>query len=135
MGQEEGEEEAKKTSLYFFFCKNLHLLQPGRLCLQLHSAQQLQGQAGLLSLPAWFAFPGAFPTPWQPRGLILLYPPQSCAPDECSCGTARGLSLPELRNQPHRACSNPPLNPEGFGWVLTSWVQKRVVYLYTNYKN
>lgn len=51
----------QKTSLYFFFRKNLHLPQLGRSCSQLHSAQQLQEQAGLLSPRAWFAFPGPFP--------------------------------------------------------------------------
>lgn len=97
-GREQG--RSKKTSLYFFFHKNLHLPPPGS-CSQLHSAQQLQEQAGLPSPRAWFAFPGPSPSPWQPRGLILPPPPQSC-------GTATGLPPPELSNQPHRACSSPP---------------------------
>lgn len=85
MGQEEGGGGSKKTS--FFFHKNLHLPQPGQSCSQL----QLQEQAGLLSPRAWFAFPGPFPCSCSPS--------QSCTPDECSCGTAIALPLPEFRNQ------------------------------------
>lgn len=84
--------------------------------------------------------------PVAAQGPDSALPSPELCPDKCSCATAVNLPPPELRNQAHRAGSNPPstarerppLNPEGFGWVPTAsaGVQKRLVsYRNTNHKN
>lgn len=111
-----------KSFPLFFYRENLHPPQPGCSCSQLHSAQRLQEQAGLLSPRAWFAFPGPFPIPWQPRGLILLSLPWSCTLTTQLWHRRRFFpsrvrkSAPQGLFPPPQHCQKDPTEPRGL-WM------------------